>query len=349
MTGQLFVERPPRSIAIVMMTALGDAVHVLPVASALKRRWPDTPITWVVQPAAYSLMHGHPAIDEFIVFRRRRGVRAVESYRELRTAVRGRRWELLLGLQVYFKAGVVTGLVPADIKLGFDARRARDLNRLFTTHRIASRPNAHVQDQYFEFLEHLGVDPQPVEWNLGPWPDEEGVLSEFFAGIDRPVATLVIATSNPHKDWVPERWAEVCDALHERFGLRAVLAGGRSERELATERVIMEHTRHRPLSTLGLPLRELVALIDASALVISLDTGPMHMSVALDTPVIALMGYNDPQRVGPYRRFHDLIIDAFHDPGEHAPITPAHRSGRMERISVEDVLDKVQFWTERYR
>jgi heptosyltransferase I len=78
--------------------------------------------------------------------------------------------------------------------------------------------------------------------------------------------------------------------------------------------------------------------------VISLDTGPLHMAVALDRPVISLMGYNNPKRVGPYRRFHDLIIDAYGDPGENYPISPAHRYGRMRRIQVDDVLAKVERW-----
>ena len=93
-----------------------------------------------------------------------------------------------------------------------------------------------------------------------------------------------------------------------------------------------------------MPLRELVTILDASELVISLDTAPLHMSVALERPVISLMGYNNPKRVGPYRRFHDLIVDAYGEPGEDYPISYAHRLGRMKRITVRDVLDKVERW-----
>jgi heptosyltransferase I len=135
----------------------------------------------------------------------------------------------------------------------------------------------------------------------------------------------------------------------ERYGLEPVLAGGRSERELATEQQIIAHARHRPRSTLGVSLRELVALIDASALVISLDTAPLHMAVALDRPVISLMGYNNPKRVGPYRRFHDLIVDAYGDAGEDYPITIAHRLDRMPRIQTHDVIEKVEHWERHYR
>ena len=158
----------------------------------------------------------------------------------------------------------------------------------------------------------------------------------------------MVATSKPEKDWFPERWAAVCDALHETFGLQAVLVGGRSARELAAERVVMERARYKPRSELGSGLRNLVSILDASALVLSPDTGPLHMSVALNTPVISLMGYTNPKRTGPYRRFQDLIIDAYGEPGEDYPITMENRGGRMTRIETRDVFDKVQLWQDRY-
>ena len=206
----------------------------------------------------------------------------------------------------------------------------------------------HVQDQYFEFLTVLGVAPQPVEWDLGPWPQEREWQRRFVASIDGPIASIVVATSKPEKDWFPERWAVVCDALHEKFGMRVVLVGGRSARELAAERVVMERAKHKPRSELGSGLRNLVSILDASALVLSPDTGPLHMSVALDTPVISLMGYTNPKRTGPYRRFQDLIIDAYGEPGEDYPITMENRAGRMRRIETRHVLDKVQLWQDRY-
>ncbi|HLB11252.1 MAG TPA: glycosyltransferase family 9 protein, partial [Gemmatimonadaceae bacterium] len=130
--------------------------------------------------------------------------------------------------------------------------------------------------------------------------------------------------------------------------LDAVLAGGRTARELETARAI-EAAGTRAHGTLGIPLRKLVTILDASELVISLDTAPLHMSVALERPVISLMGYNNPKRVGPYRHYHDLIVDAYGEPGEDYPISYAHRYGRMKRITVRDVLDKVERWQALYR
>lgn len=333
-------------IAIVMMSAIGDAVHVLPVVTALERRYPDARITWVLQPGPASLVRGHPSVDEIVIFEKSRGVRALF---DVRRALAGKSFDIVLDLQVYIKAGLVTALTTAPIKLGFDRARARDFNWLFTNRRIPSHAPVHVQDQYFEFLAELGVDPEPVVWNLGPWPEERERRRTLLRDFQRPIATLVIGSTHREKEWFPDRWAELSDALHERYGLEPVLAGGRSAREVETEREIVRLARHRPRSTLGVPLRDLVAIIDASGLVISLDTAPLHMSVALDRPVISLMGYNNPRRVGPYRRYQDLIVDAYGDPGEDYPVSIAHRTGRMQRIQVADVLAKVDRWAERYR
>jgi heptosyltransferase I len=333
-------------VCIVMMSAVGDAVHVLPVVNALKRFHPATHITWVLQPGPATLVRGHPNVDEIIVFDRSKGWRA---FSDVRAALAGREFDVVLNLQVYFKAGIVTSFTRSPVKLGFDRARARDFNWAFTNRKIAPHPiGQHVQDQYFEFLDALGVPHEPVTWELGPWPDERAWQREFLARIDRPVAAIVVATSKAQKDWMPERWAEVADALYEDYGLQPVLVGGRSEREVRAEQVIMERARHRPVSALGSGLRKLVSILDGSTLVLSPDTGPLHMSVALDRPVVSLIGYSNPKRVGPYRKYRDLMIDAYGEPGEEYPISMENRVDRMARITVADVMEKVRVWREKY-
>jgi len=335
----------PRRVCIVMMSAVGDAVHVLPLLTALKRHWPGLHVTWILQPGPAALVRGHDAVDEILRFDRSRGLAA---FADVRRELATRRFDLVINHQVYFKAGVVTAFTRAPVKLGFDRARARDFNWAFTTHRIPPHAQQHVQDQYFEFLDALGVPHDAVEWRLGPWPAERDAQRAFFSTLDRPAASIVVATSKPQKDWLPERWAEVADALWHDFELAPVLVGGRSPRELHAERVILERARHTPRSALGSGLRALVGILDGSALVLAPDTGPLHMAVALDRPVVSLMGYTNPKRTGPYRRFHDLIVDAYADPGEDCPISMETRRDRMPRIAVRDVLDRVERWRSAY-
>lgn len=336
----------PQRICIVMMSAVGDAVHVLPVINALKRSNSACTITWILQPGPASLVAGHPAVDEILIFDRTKGLK---GFFELRRKLRCRRFDLLLNLQVYLKAGIVTLLAQADQKLGFDRSRARDMNWLFTTRKIPKRPIQHVQDQYFEFLEALGVPPNPVEWNLGPTPGERRWQREFVESVSGNYAALVVATSKPEKDWLPERWASIVDLLYERYGLRSVLVGGQSPREIAAAAVIMSSAVHLPVNALGSGLRNLVGILDAAELVLSPDTGPLHISVALDKPVISLIGFTNPRRTGPYRKFRDLMIDAYGDPGEDYAVTMENRPGRTHRITVDEVAEKLDLWAERYR
>lgn len=332
-------------ICIVMMSAVGDAVHVMPIVHALKAFRPSMHITWVLQPGPATLVRGHPLVDDIVVFDRRRGWRA---FTDVRRELRKQRFDVVLALQVYFKAGLVTWFTRAPVKLGFDRVRARDANWLFTTHRLPAHPGQHVQDQYFEFLDALGVPHDVPQWTLGPWSDDERAWQrEFVRQFDRPIAAVVVGTSKPQKDWLPERWAEVCARLWNDYGLQPVLVGGASARERHAEAIVRKQT---PVvySALDSGLRKLSAILDASALVLSPDTGPLHLAVALRAPVISLIGYTNPKRVGPYDFAHDLMIDAYGDAGEDYPLDMSYRLDRMPRISVHDVMEKVAVWRARY-
>jgi heptosyltransferase I len=343
MAERLILPAPPREVAIVMLSALGDAVHVLPVANALRRAWPSTRITWIIQPVPHRLVRGHPAIDEFVLFERRRGLDAWRSYAELRRAFAGRRFDLLLNLQVYLKAGLITALAPAATRLGFDRARARDMNWLFTTHRIPPRPVGHVQDQYFEFVEHLGIDPRPAEWRLGPTPEERVAQAEFFESLDRPACALVVATSKPQTNWEPARYARLAEAVESDFGLRPVLVGGPAPVERAAAEEVKRQSSAKIIDALGDDVRGLVGLLDGSRVVVSPDTGPLHIARALEVPVVGLYGYTNPKRYGPYRKFEELIVDGYaREPGEAYAPSMRYREDGMARITVEMVLEKVE-------
>ncbi|HYW31921.1 MAG TPA: glycosyltransferase family 9 protein [Gemmatimonas sp.] len=340
-----FPQSPPQRVLIVMMSAVGDVVHVMPLIHAIKAFAPATHITWVLQPGPATLVRGHPLVDEIILFDRARGWK---SFIDIRRQLARRRFDFVLALQVYFKAGLITGFAQAPVILGFDRARARDANWLFTTHRIAPHVGQHVQDQYFEFLDALAVPRGAPQWTLGPWDSEEREWQRaFHASFTRPVAPIVVATSKADKDWMPERWAEVCHVLWDEYGLQPVLVGGRSDREVAAEAVIL---RNAPMahSALGSGLRKLAAILNGAAVALSPDTGPLHLAVALRTPVISLMGYTNPRRVGPYDFSRDLMIDAYGDAGEDYPLDMAYRLGRMQRIAVSDVRAMLARWKERY-
>lgn len=333
-----------KRIAIVMMSAVGDAVHVLPVVNSIKAAAPDSRITWILQPGPYELVHGHPAVDEFIVFDRKKGWKAfAEVYRR----VRGRRFDLVIALQVYFKAGLITAMLRSPRKLGFDRARARDLNWLFTTERIPAAGQRHVQEQYLEFLEYLDV-PVVAEWGLGPTVEERQRYAPLLPETGGPTVALVVGTSKPEKEWPAERYAALAERLAEELDARVVLVGARSPREEAVAEQVLARRVDGVLDLREWDLRRLVFLLSSADVVVTPDTGPLHVAVALGTPTVALMGYTNPRRVGPYRRYHDLVIDAYGDEGEDYPVSAEYRAGRMQRIGVDEVVEKVRFALTRY-
>lgn len=346
---RLRLDAPPRDIAIVMLSALGDAVHVLPVVSALDRAWPDARITWVIQPVPQKLAAHHPGVDEFILFHRKRGMQAWRSYADLRRQLAGRRFDLVLNLQVYMKAGLITGLMPADVKVGFDRKRARDLNWLFTTHRIPPRPLGHVQDAYFEFLEYIGVEPHPAAWNITFTDAERAEQRAFFDRLARPTCAIVVGTSKPKKNWAPERYARVIDALAAEQGVRCVLVGGPSPIERLAARQILRLCHAPVVDALGNDVRRMMWLLDGADFAISPDTGPLHIARALQTPVVGLYGYTNPKRYGPYRMYEDLVVDGYaRDAAEDYSPSMEYRTDGMQRVTVERVLEKAHRALERY-
>ncbi len=343
------MQGPRPRVAIVMLSAIGDAVHVLPVANALKRAVPSMQLVWAIQPVPHRLVHNHPAIDEFIIFHRRRGPRAAREFLRARRELRHRPFDLVIDLQVYFKAGLLTSFAQSPVKLGFDRARARDLNWLFTTHRIPPHANQHVQDQYFEFLRYLGIEPEPVEWGIVITEEERERQRRFFERVERPVCAVVVGSSKPDKDWPSERYARLLEIIESDYGFQTVLIGGPAPRERAAAAEVMRRTRARPLNELGDDLRRLIYLVDGADLLVSPDTGPLHVARALETPVVGLYGYTNPKRSGPYRMYQDLVVDGYaRYPGEDYPVSMEYRPDGMVRISVELVREKIELAAMKY-
>lgn len=328
---------PPRSVAIVLLSAIGDVVHGMPVAASLRRAWPGTRITWLAQPVGGTLVEPSPDVDEVLRFDRSAGLR---GFLDVRRDVAGRRFDLVIALQVYMKAGLLTAILPSPRKIGFDVRRARDLNWLFTTERIPARPGQHVQRQYYEFLDHLGVPVSEV-WDFGFSEAERAARDAFFAGLDRPALAVVVRTTRPGKDWLPERTARVLEIAESDLGLRPVLVGSRAQAEVAAAEEVKRRTRARVVDALENDIRRLAWLLDGSAILLSPDTGPLHLAAALGTPVVGLFGYTDPKRVGPWGPGPKFVVDRYTRPGETEP-SPAFREGNMERITVEEVAERLE-------
>jgi len=338
---------PGARVCIVLLTGLGDVVHGLPIATALKAADPRCHVTWVVEPMPAAVLRHHPAIDEVVVFEKKRGWRGV---RDLARALAGRDFDVALNFNIYAKSAFPTLLSRAPRRVGFGRDRARDGVWLAATEHLATRPPRHTQEMFLEFLDHLGVHDYAVEWKLDFTGEERRAQQDFFAGLEgRPVVSLVIASARAEKDWPAARYAELADALERDFGFRVLLLGGPSARERAIAEEIRARAAAQPVDALGEGVRRIAWTLAGSDLVVAPDTGPLHIARALEVPVIGLFGHTNPYRVGPWRRFEDLWVDRWTEPGA-APDASRNepKPGRMAQITAAEVLERVERAVERY-
>ena len=283
---------------------------------------------------------------EFITIDKNAGLGALPA---LRAAVRGRRFDLLLHMQVSLRASLISLPVRATQRLGFDRARARELQWLFTNARIAPRHDEHVLDSFQGFVAALGLERGELEWNL-PLPQE---ARDYAAGLipdARPTLIVSPCSSHAARNWRAERYAAVIDHAVAQHGMRVLLCGGRSQLERAMGAAIERHARSPLLNQIGRDtLPQMLALLARATVLLSPDSGPVHMATMVATPVIGLYAATRLQRVGPYfsRRW---CVDRYAEAARRfrgcgPEQLPWHRkieeSGVMDLIEVADVRDRL--------
>lgn len=335
----------PRSLCILRLSALGDVCHVLPVVRTLQDAWPQCRITWILGTLEHRLLGQIPDI-EFVTFDKKAGG---AGYRELRRRMAGRRFDALLHMQLAFRASLVAARVPARVKLGYDRARARELQWVFTTHRIEPRQREHVQDSLFGFAERLGLPRRRLRWDI-PLPEAALVHARRLIPDGR--RTLVVSPCSSHapRNWSAERYAAVADHAASRHGLRVLICGGRSALELDYGARIAALMREPCENLVGKDtLPELLATLARATVLLSPDSGPAHMATTVGTPVLGLYAATNPARSGPYFS-RDWCVDRYdaaargflgRPASDLAWTTKIERPGVMDLITVDDVIERL--------
>jgi heptosyltransferase I len=344
---------PPASVCILRLSAIGDTCHIVPIVRTLQRVWPATRLTWIIGRTEARLMTLLPGV-EFITIDKSLGVAALHG---VQRALRGRRFDVLLHMQLSLRASLASLAVAAKLRLGFDRARARELQWLFTNARIAPRVDEHVLDSFQGFLTALGVERGVLEWNL-PLPEEARAYAAKL--IPDAVPTLIVSpcSSHPARNWRAERYAAVIDHAVQRHGMRVLLCGGRSRRERETGEAIERHATVPLVNQIGCDtLPQMLALLARASVLVSPDSGPVHMATMVATPVIGLYAATRVQRVGPYLS-RQWCIDRYDDAarrfcGVSAGQLPWHRkierAGVMDLIEVSEVCERLDaLLRERY-
>ncbi|WP_018142144.1 glycosyltransferase family 9 protein [Thioalkalivibrio sp. ALJ7] len=330
---------PPDEIALLRLSALGDATHVVPVVRTLQAVWPDTRITWVIGRLEHQLLGDLPGI-EFVVVDKNRGWRA---YTDLRRSLRGRRFDVLLQMQVSLRASLLGMQVPAHRKIGFDRDRARDFQWLFTRERIAARPRQHVLDGFFGFAEALGVHSRDLRWDI-PIPDTAREWAHRHLPTSQPLLAINPCSSarfRNFRNWNAKRYAATAEHAIEQHSMAVVLIGGPSQLEREYGDAITSRCRYPLINLIGsTDLKQLLAVFDQAHVVISPDSGPAHMANAVGTPVIGLYAGSNPDRTGPYCS-RQWVINAYPEACQAAFGKPPEALRWGQRIREPDVMDRI--------
>lgn len=328
--------KPPASICLLRLSALGDVTHVLPLLRTLQRAWPQTAITWVIGRAEQRLLQDVADV-EFIVYDKRAGLRGASA---LRRKLRGRRFDALLQMQVALRANLLSACIPARRRIGFDRARSKDLHGLFVDERIPDRPGIHVLAAIGSFCEPLGLVQTQVAWDLpiraeardwarAQWPDDG-------------MPTLLVSPCSSHRlrNWRSERYAALADHAAAR-GWRVVLCGGRSALERETADAINAQAQCVPIDLVGRDsIEQLPALLARGDLLLTPDSGPMHIANAVGAKVLGLHAASNPARSGPYsdRRY---CVDRYDDAARKYLRRAATELAWGSKIEFDGVMDLV--------
>ncbi|HEY0178054.1 MAG TPA: glycosyltransferase family 9 protein [Dokdonella sp.] len=337
----------PASLCLLRTSALGDVTHVVPLVRTLQQAWPRTRLTWLIGKLEHRLVGDLPDV-EFVVFDKRAGRVGLRAVRE---RLAGRRFDALLHMQVSWRANLLSRLVEAPLRIGYDRKRSKDLHGLFINCRIPERVGEHVLDAIASFAEPLGLKRDgPPRWDI-PIPDDAREFAAKHLPGDAPTLLVSPVSSHPRRNWRPERYAAVVDHAALALGWRVVLCGGPTELEREFGDQILAQAKARPLDLIGKDtLKQLMALLERATLVLSPDSGPMHIANAVGTPVLGLHAASNPARSGPYsdRRWcvdrYDAAARKFcRKPAEALPWgTKLEHRGVMDLIDVDAVVERFE-------
>ncbi len=327
-------------LLIVKTSSIGDVLHALPLVQALKEARPSLTLGWVVRARCADLLRGNPFIDHLYVVPNKPSLADLLA---LRKTLHAARFDVALDLQGLLLSGIITRLSGAPVRVGWD--RNREGNALFMTHPVVPGKDIarHEIEALFGFARILGHSALPNEYPAQRYlADQDRVwANEQLAGLPRPVVALNVGASRAYKRWPAEHWATLADGLAGQ-GAGLVFVGDKADTALAAQvRALMAS----PGPTIDLAgqttLRALASVLAACDTVVSADTGPMHLAVAVGTPVVALFGGTDPRRHGPYGSRHTALHSPL--PGEPPSRHPSDAYGEacMRALLPQDVLRAV--------
>lgn len=315
---------------------MGDIIHALPSAAALRDAFPDARIDWAVEPRWTRLLKDNPDISNVICAQRTSAMGITTTWKKVRAV----RYTCAVDFQGLYKSALLAFASGAPRRIGFKSGYAREaLASALYTERLNPR-GRHKVDHNLTLVEAVGArKPEKDRFPIAIDPqDEEAVARELAREGVREYFVLNPGGGWTSKCWPAARYGDLHRELAARSGWRGVVSFGPGEENLARE--VVEAAGNNPPIAVALSLGSLAALLRRAKFVVSADTGPLHLASALATPVIGLYGPTDPSRNGPYSRDDVVVRNA------HASVTTYNRessySPAMLSIRVDQVVQAVE-------
>lgn len=338
---------PPRRLCILRLSAIGDVCHTLPVVRTLQDHWPETHITWIIGKLEHSLLDGITGI-EFLPFDKRAGIAAV---RDVKRQLDGHRFDALLHMQVALRASILSLGVRADVRIGFDRSRAKDWQWLFTNRRIAAREHEHVMDGLYGFVDALGIPRGKPRWDIPINEKDAHFAAQVIPAGQRTLAISPCSSQRARnfRNWPVSRFIDVARHAINSHGMAVIVTGGRSELEHEYAGQISAAVPACTNLVGSTSLKQLHALLGRATVLVSPDSGPVHMANAAGTPVIGLYATSNPERTGPYlhrewtvNRYPDAVRKFLgKEPGEVSWGKRVRHPAAMDLVTVADVCEKL--------
>jgi heptosyltransferase I len=305
-----------KRILVIKQSSMGDVIHSLPLIHAIKRYYPSCYVGWIIQKNLASLLKSDPNIDEIIPIeisstseptatKASYFTALIETLRTLKTLRRkfiSEPYDVVLDLHASFRSGLLGSMNPHCFRIGF--ADAKELNTLFQT-KLVQTPTekSHAVDKILNFaaIFDLKVEKSDFGLTLGnvAISEAQNFLNQNAISLDGKIVYANPASRWATKFWNTRAWADLSDRLISELGAHVIFGGGKSDRHYINE--IVSLMEKRPVVTAGyLSPAGSAALIEASDVYVGVDSGPMHIASFVGTPVVALFGPTDPQKVGPY-------------------------------------------------
>lgn len=300
-----------KNICILRLSAIGDCINASAAINLIKETYPEAKITWIIGKTEAPLFSDMNDIV-FIIFNKKGGIK---EYFKIYKLLKNTKFDVLLNMQTAIRASILSLFIKAQTKYGFNEERASDGQHFFTNAKISTPKNNHVLDGFMEFAYSIGCPISKPVWHF-EFSKEEMEFANSYTSNSK---TLILTpcSSKEFKNWTIHGYSEICRYALSK-GFKIIICGGRSQFEQDVSKEIIsfvsEHDSSYTNNITNLvgktTLRQLLALIKQSSLLIAPDSGPIHMANALNIPVLGIYAHHNPTRVGPYN-FQKYVVSIY--------------------------------------